>query len=99
MENKKDIIDMLFEKKDEDSLFDFKTKERNELDAKIGKLDEQITAFIDKKVHPDSRKEIKDLFYNYTMAMTNYQDKGKLLLYRAGFIDGVNSIMIPLSNK
>ena len=84
---------------DENSLFDFKTKERNELDAKIGKLDESITAFIDTKVHPDSREEIKDLFYNYTMAMTRYQDKGRLLLYRAGFIDGVNSIMIPLSNK
>ena len=96
---KKDIIDMLFEKKDEDSMFDFKTKERNELNSKIAKLDDEINTFIDNKIHPDSRKELENLLFEHNVASIRYHDKGRLLLYRAGFIDGVNSIMIPLSNK
>ena len=96
---KKDIIDMLFEKKDDYSMLDFKTKERNELNSKIAKLDDKINAFIDNKIHPNSRKELENLLFEYNVALTKYHEKGRLLLYRAGFIDGVNSIMIPLSNK
>ena len=95
----KDLIELLFEKKDMDGKLNFKSKELEKQDKKLSILDNEITKFIDKKVHPKCRRKLHELIDDYARATFQYYDKERGLIYETGFFDGIKVMIDSLYNK
>lgn len=93
----KDIIDFLFNKKEDEELLNLDDEELKNLDNKITICDTEITKFIDSKVDSQCRKQLKRLILEYSNSMCNYFHKENELLYHNGFSDGVEIIIKALS--
>ena len=99
MERDDNIIDYLYEKKEEDMLFTSKDKEYEELQNKITIADNEINTFIEKKVHPKSRKLLRKLFINYGNAVFVSASRENQLYYRYGVEDGIKILIASLYGK
>lgn len=95
----KDIIDYLFDKKNEEELLDLDDAELKVLNHTIIKVNDEITKFIDRKVHPKSRKKLKKLIFKYSNSIFSYLHKENELIYKNGVADGVKFIITVLSTK
>ena len=86
---KKDIIDLLFEKKEEDMAFRMKdnllTQSRRKIYTTSYKLDE----FIKANVPDDIRTELQNLISNRNEALYDSYYREGQLFYRNGIIDGL----------
>lgn len=97
--NYKDIINFLFNKKEDEELFDLEDSKREMFKNKSSIAYDEIIKFIDLKVHPKSRNKLKDLLSKYDDVECEYLRKENELLYRNGIADGVKFIMTALSMK
>lgn len=91
-----DILNFLFSKKEEDKFFIFNTPELNEIDNKITIVDENITKFIETKIHPKCRKKLRHLITEYGDLILAYANEQNELFYREGFADGIKTILLSL---
>lgn len=86
---KKDIIDLLFEKKEEDMAFKMNdnllSKSRRKIYTTSYKLDE----FIKANVPDDIRTELQNLISNRNEALYDSYYREGQLFYRNGIIDGL----------
>lgn len=98
MEND-DIIDLLFEKKGDEDLFVLEDKELNKLNNKVEMSNKEMLKFIDARVHPKSRDKLKELITEYSNANYDYLHRENQLFYRNGISDGIELILISLSQK
>jgi hypothetical protein len=98
MENK-NIIDFLFDKKEEDNLFSLDDIELDTLKNKVEIVENEILKFIDKRVHPKSRKKLRRLLLNYNNAIFISAAKENELYYKYGVSDGAKFITSALSIK
>lgn len=95
----KDIIDFLFNKKEDEELFCLEDEELKSLDHKVDIADKELYKFIDSKVHPKLRKKLKHLLLEYSNAMCVYLRQENALFYKNGVSDGIKLIMVGLSLK
>lgn len=95
----KDIINFLFNKKEDEEFFDLEDDEREKLKEKSGMAYDEIIKFIDSRVHPKSRNKLKKLLFKYDDAECAYLRKENELLYRNGVADGVKFIITALTIK
>lgn len=95
----KNIIDFLFDKKDEDQLFLLEDTELKKLDNKITMVNNEISKFIEKRVHPKSRKKLRRLLRDYSNAIFVHVARENELYYKYGVSDGVKFITSSLSVK
>lgn len=95
----KDIVDFLYNKKEDEELFNLEDAEREEIKKKSSKMYEKIISFIDSRVHPKSRKELENLLLEYDNAECEYLRKEMKLLYKNGFCDGIKLIVYGLSKN
>ena len=84
---KKDIIDDLFDKEDNDDLLALNDTVKDELYAEDERLGNLIMDFIDHKVHPESRDELKGLI----VKRENVVDKCLLRANQVFYKNGVSS--------
>lgn len=97
--DEENIIDFLFEKKAEDGTFSLDDEILNNLDNKIDKCTNEITNFINKRIHPKSRFKLKKMLARKENRLYDYSLREKKLLYKDGVIDGMNLILCALSLK
>ena len=97
--SEKNIIDFLFDKKDEDQLFLLEDTELKRLDNKVTMVDNEISKFIEKRVHPKSRKKLRQLLRDYSNAIFVHVARENELYYKYGVSDGVKFITSSLSVK
>ena len=98
MENN-DIIDFFFDKKIEDNLFLLEDAELERLENKKTIAEKEISKFIDKRVHPKSRKKLRKLLLKYNDAVFVSIARENQLYYKSGVSDGVKFITTALSSK
>lgn len=92
-----DIISILFEKKTDSDMFDFKSDKLTYLENEKEEIERKLSDFIERRVHPNSKELLKTLIENYisiTLDSFIYENK---LYYRQGFLDGLSINMT--SNK
>ena len=99
MEENTDIIDALFDKQEDDDLFNMKDELLEELSDKIEKCTEDIQKFIEKRVHPKSRIKLKKLLKRKEKILFSYLRRENQLFYRNGVSDGINLILLSLTFK
>lgn len=99
MSKYKDLIEFLFIQKESEGLFELKNDEMKNLEKKMDITDSNITKFIDERIHPRSRKQLKKLIMDYTLTLGEYFRCENEILYRSGFSDGAKIILTVLSSK
>ena len=99
MEEYEDIIDFLYEKKAEDGTFSLDDSILSELDNKIDKCTNDITNFINNRVHPKSRIKLRSILNKKENTQYDYAIREKKLLYKDGVRDGMQLVLIALSSK
>ena len=52
MEEKDDVLDNLFDKKEDDDLFNLEDREIKRLDEELGKINEKLDKFITEEIPP-----------------------------------------------
>lgn len=92
-----DIITIIYEKKEDDDLFDFKSKELVELEKTRTNRSKDLYAFIRKRVHPKSQRTLEDLIEKYVNAYVETSFCENKLYYRSGFSDGISIIKKALA--
>lgn len=85
----KDIIDMLFEKKEEEDAFEMRDKLLKEHRNNIYKASNELYGFIDAKISNENREELKKLISNRNDALSDAFYREGQLFYRNGIIDGL----------
>lgn len=93
------IINFLFDKKVEDQLFLLEDAELNKLQNKVTLADNEISKFIEKRIHPKSRKKFRKLLKDYSNAVFVHTARENQLYYDYGVSDGVKFIISSLSIK
>ena len=93
------IIDFLFDKKVEDNLFLLEDADLKRLDNKVTFADNEISKFIEKRVHPKIRKKLRKLLREYSNAVFIRIARENELYYQHGISDGVKFIVSSLSVK
>lgn len=92
------ITDYIFEKKTEKDIFYIKDKELKKIERKISKANNKLFKFINQRVHPRSRKRLKQLIEkNYSLMDEQFYRQCKLC-YSNGFTDGIKLILSNLSH-
>ena len=93
----KDIIEFLFNKKEEEGLFYLEDTEMEKLKKETITISHEIFELINKKVHPKCRKKLLNLLNKYDDAETLQVSKENELFYKNGVADGVKFILTALS--
>ena len=86
---KKDIIDLLFEKKEEDMAFRMKDNLLTQFRRKIYTTSYKLNEFIKANVPDDIRTELQNLISNRNEALYDSYYREGQLFYRNGIIDGL----------
>lgn len=95
----KDIIDFLFNKKEDEGLFYLEDTQREKLSKETIAISDEIIDFINKKVHPKCRKKLLNLLSKYDDAETSQVSKEYELFYKNGVSDGIKLILYGISMK
>lgn len=98
MDNK-DIFSIIFDKIEDDELFDFNDLEKDELDKKVTIADDRVNNYLKRKFHPKEKRKIQRLIVDYSNAMCCYYRKENELFFKNGIAFGVKFIMQALSMK
>lgn len=99
MEENADIIDALFDKQEDDDLFNMKDELLEELSDKIEKCTEDIQKFIEKRVHPRSRTKLRKLLKRKEKSLYSYLRRENQLFYKNGVSDGISLVLLSLTFK
>ena len=86
---KKDIIDLLFEKKEEDMAFKMNDNLLAQSRKKIYKASYKLDEFIKANVSDEIRTELQKLISNRNKALYDSYYREGQLFYRNGIIDGL----------
>ncbi len=96
---KDNIIDILFDKKEDDDLFNLSNEILETLDTKIELTDNKINKFIKKRVHPKSRSTLISLLKEKDKKVCASSSIENRLYYKNGLSDGIKLLLIVLSTK
>ena len=94
-----DILDILYDKKEDDDLLELKDVNLQELELELSKLEDKIDNFIDTRIHPKSREKLKDLLSKYNHILYLYHYRENQLIYKNGISDGMDIIISSFSLK
>lgn len=98
MENE-DCIDLLFDKKDEECIFNLSDNLLEELSKKLEVANDKLEHLISKKVHPKSRTQLKMFIRDSDNFKNKYHHRENQLYYKNGFVDGINTVLMLFSFK
>lgn len=81
MDNK-DIISILFDKIEDDGLFDFDNSEKDELDSEVTVLSKRISKYMQNNLSQKNKKKLNKLFIDYSLATASYYHKENELFFK-----------------
>ena len=87
---KKDIISLIFEKKEDDELFYFNCEEKSKCEDSKNRISKELFDFIEERVHQKSKMKLKILIEKYIDAMIEYCYIENKMYYKEGFKDGIS---------
>ena len=93
-----DIISILFEKKRDSDMFDFKSDELTRWENTKRKYSDELFLFIAQRVHPKFQKQLEKLVEKYLEAKNECFYIENKLYYKSGFSDGMNLANETLAN-
>ena len=96
---KENIIDFLFEMRENDNSHALNDEVLKELDTNIEIERDKIAKLINKKVHPKSRKQLIYLINQKENIIYEYLHRESQLVYRNGISDGIKLIISALNLK
>lgn len=99
METNEDILDILFNEKEENDLFNISNFDGKELGKKISISDEELTNFIQERIHLKSRSQLRNLINQYNSSLEDYFKVEKRFCYKSGFSDGVKAMIAVFCHK
>lgn len=91
------ILHILYEKKEDDDLFNFDDEEINNLNHQLNNVEVEISYFIEKRIHPGSREKLEKLLKKQMELLQSYFYRENKLIYENGVIDGLNIIFSNFS--
>lgn len=97
MEEKDDVLDNLFDKKEDDNLFNLEDRELKRLDAKLGEVNEKLDKFITEEIPPQSRDSAREHLKEYSNILFSYLHRENQLFYKNGIADGIQILLVSLS--
>lgn len=97
MEEKDDILDNLFDKKEDDDLFNLEDREIKRLDEELGKINEKLDKFITEEIPPQSRDSAREHLREYSNLLFSYLHRENQLFYKNGVADGIQILLIALT--
>lgn len=93
----KDVLAQLFELNDTEELFTVNKEELSKIEKSNLDINKEILNFIDERVHPNSRDELKNLIEKYEEYAINYSYKEREQAYKVGFSDATKIILDAIS--
>lgn len=93
----KNIIQIQLEAKEDNEILDIRSDDLTKWNNLRKKSMEELFEFIEKRVHPKSRKELNRLIENYC---NNYSEKvyyENILYYKSGFSDEIKIIITSIA--
>ena len=97
MEEKDDVLDNLFDKKEDDNLFNLEDRELKRLDAELGEVNEKLDKFITEEIPPQSRDSAREHLREYSNILFSYLHRENQLFYKNGIADGIQILLVSLS--
>lgn len=97
MEEKDDVLDNLFDKKEDDELFNLEDREIKRLDEELGKINEKLDKFITEEIPPQSRESAREHLREYSNILFSYLHRENQLFYKNGIADGIQILLIALT--
>ena len=97
MEEKDDVLDNLFDKKEDDDLFNLEDKELKRLDEQIGKMNDKLDKFISEEIPPQTRDSAKEYLREYSNLLFTYLHRENQLFYKNGIADGIQILLFALT--
>lgn len=97
MEEKDDVLDNLFDKKEDDDLFNLEDREIKRLDEELGKINEKLDKFITEEIPPQSRDSAREHLREYSNLLFSYLHRENQLFYKNGVADGIQILLIALT--
>ena len=97
MEEKDDVLDNLFDKKEDDNLFNLEDRELKRLDARLGEVNEKLDKFITEEIPPQSRDSAREHLREYSNILFSYLHRENQLFYKNGIADGIQILLVSLS--
>ncbi len=97
-EENDDIFDLLFEKKEEEDKFEMKDEKLLKYRKKVSESSEKLYRYINDKVHPRCREELKKLMENRNNAISDSYYREFQIYYKYGIIDGINIMLSVFFN-
>lgn len=98
MEEKDDVLDNLFDKKEDDDLFNLDDEELVRLDKALEEMKDKLDKFIYEEISPDNREKTKKYFKEYSSLLFKYMRKENQLFYKNGIADGIKILLFALTN-
>ncbi len=98
MENE-DCIDLLFDKKDEECIFNLSDNLLEELNNRLEISNDKIEHLISKRIHPKLRTQLKAFIRESDSLKYKYHHRENQLYYKNGFVDGINTVLMFFSFK
>ena len=89
MKCKRDIIDMLFEKKEQENDFKMNNWDIKEYRKKLKVASDKLNKFIDNNINEKNREDLKKLIDNKIDEIYNISFYESKLYYRSGIADGL----------
>lgn len=96
---KTDILSVLFNKIEDDELFDFDDAEKDELDSEVTILSKRVSRFIENNLYSKKRKKLQNLLMEHDLAVASYFRKENELFYKNGVATGIRIVVEALSMK
>lgn len=94
-----DIIDLLFNKKDEECIFNLSDNFLEDLNNRLEISNDKIEHLINKKVNPKLRTHLKMFIRDSDNLKNKYHHRENQLYYKNGFVDGISAILMLASFK
>lgn len=85
-------------KKEEEDKFVMKDEKLLKYRKKVSECSEKLYNYINKRIHPECREELKRIIENRNNAMSDSYYREYQIYYKYGIIDGMNIILSTIFN-
>ena len=95
---KDDFFDLVFDKMEDENAFDIKDAELNILRRESSQMSDKLYKFINKRVHPKSRRELIS-FIERNGIIYDYYTRENKIYYKSGFLQGMYIVILMYHEK
>lgn len=87
------LLHALYDRKEYDGLLNFNDEEITKINYQLNKVEREISAFMNKRVHPYTKEKLEELIEKLKDLLYSYFYRENKLIYEDGVTDGINIIV------